>query len=163
MSDTDGHRIVFQTIGIIRTPHHEQAGTPIQPAYAAGMQGTAVLFGPYVEALSDVEGFERVWLIYQFDRSGPWRPVVVPYRDTTARGLFATRAPSRPNPIGLSVVNLVSIEGPVLTFSGADMLDGTPLLDIKPYVPEFDSHPGSRAGWFDTKAEPRTKADGRFE
>jgi tRNA (adenine37-N6)-methyltransferase len=162
MSDTQQPGIVIRPIGVIHTPHQGQPGTPIQPVYAEGMRGTATLLEPYVDALADLDGFERVWLVYEFDRARPWQPRVVPYRDTTARGLFATRAPARPNPIGLSVVRLVSIDGPVLTFDGADMLDGTPLVDIKPYVPEFDAHPGSRAGWIDLLASARTRADGRF-
>jgi tRNA-Thr(GGU) m(6)t(6)A37 methyltransferase TsaA len=103
-----------------------------------------------------------VWLVYWFDRAGPYKPRVVPYRDTHERGLFATRSPCRPNPIGVSVVRLLGREGNVLRVGGIDILDRTPLLDIKPYVPEFDAHPASKAGWLDEQREDRREADGRF-
>lgn len=116
-----------------------------------------------VTALDDLEGFERVWLVYCFDRAGPFRPRVVPYREQPGEhGLFATRSPCRPNPIGMSVVLLVAREGNVLRVRGVDVLDGTPLLDIKPYVPEFDAHPSSKAGWLDECASHHEVADGRF-
>ncbi len=113
-------------------------------------------------ALADLEGFERIWLICHFDRVGPFRPRVVPYRDTREHGLFATRAPSRPNPIGLSLVRLLGRDRNVLRVQGLDILDGTPLLDIKPYVPEFDARVPSKAGWLDETTEERRVADGRF-
>ena len=117
---------------------------------------------PFQAALRDLEGFERTWLIYHFHRSGPWRPLVVPYRAEVERGLFATRAPSRPNPIGMSAVKLLAVKGNVLEVRGVDILDGTPLLDIKPYVPAFDAFPGSRAGWLDQGGSDHEVADGRF-
>jgi tRNA (adenine37-N6)-methyltransferase len=162
MNDPQHPPVELRAIGVIYTPHRDASGTPIQPAYAAGTRGTVTLNAAYRDALADLEGFERIWLIYHFDRARVWQVRVVPFLDTTPRGLFATRAPARPNPLGMSVVRLVSVEGTVVTFDGADMLDGTPLLDIKPYVPEFDAHPGSRAGWFDTKANGQTTADRRF-
>ena len=116
----------------------------------------------FADALDDIEGFERVWLIYWMDRVVAFQPRVVPYRDTREHGLFATRSPCRPNPIGLSVVRLLSREAGVLHVADVDMLDGTPLLDIKPYVPEFDAHPSAKAGWFETGGVDRRVADGRF-
>jgi tRNA-Thr(GGU) m(6)t(6)A37 methyltransferase TsaA len=113
-------------------------------------------------ALEDIEEFERVWLVYWFDRAGPFKPRVVPYRDTREHGLFATRSPCRPNPIGLSVVRVLGRHGRTLRVSGIDVLDGTPLLDIKPYVPAFDAYPSSKAGWLDESHEHRELADGRF-
>jgi tRNA-Thr(GGU) m(6)t(6)A37 methyltransferase TsaA len=154
--------VVFRPIGIIRTPHVAQQGTPIQPACAQGVRGAVTLLDDYVEALADLEGFERIWLIYHLDRAASWRPRVVPYRDVVERGLFATRAPSRPNPIGLSVVRLLSVKENTLEVEGVDMLDGTPLLDIKPYAPAFDAYPTSRAGWLDSTTSPASTADGRF-
>ena len=154
--------VLMQPIGVIWSPHRSPAGTPIQPAYAEQSDGEVVVDERFAPALADIEGFERIWLIYCLDRAGPFKLTVVPYRDTQEHGLFATRAPSRPNPIGLSVVRLLGREGNVLRVRGLDILDGTPLLDIKPYVPEFDAFPDSRAGWLDAHREDRRKADARF-
>jgi tRNA-Thr(GGU) m(6)t(6)A37 methyltransferase TsaA len=152
----------MRPIGIIRSPHRSAAGTPIQPAYAEAVEGEVVVDESLASALDDVEGFERIWLLYCLDRAKPWKSKVIPYRDTQERGLFATRAPSRPNPIGLSVVRLLAREGNVLRVSGLDILDGTPLLDVKPYVPEFDAFPDSKAGWLDERRADRREADCRF-
>ena len=154
--------LTLRTIGVIRSPFTAAVGTPIQPAYARGAAGEVVVAEPYVEALDDIEGFERVWLIYWMDRVGRFQPRVTPYRDTRAHGLFATRAPCRPNPIGLSAVRLLRREGCILHVADLDIIDGTPLLDIKPYVPEFDAYPQSRAGWFEEPGEDRRVADDRF-
>jgi len=161
-SDSKRAALQPQVIGVIRSPFDAAAGTPIQPAYAHGVEGDAIVAEPYAEALDDIEGFERVWLIYWMDRVGEFRPHVTPYRDTRAHGLFATRAPCRPNPIGLSVVRLLRREGRILHVADLDIIDGTPLLDIKPYVPEFDAHPRSRAGWFEKAGADRRVADDRF-
>ena len=155
-------RLRLRSIGVIRTPFAEAAGTPIQPAYARGIEGQVVVDEVFTPALDDLEGFERIWLIYWMDRSLRFQLSVVPYRDRRERGLFATRAPSRPNPIGLSVVRLLRREGAILHVADVDMLDGTPLLDVKPYVPAFDAHSSSKAGWFDRRAASRERADGRF-
>jgi len=154
--------IVFRPIGVIHTPHRQQAGTPIQPACAEGVRGTVTVLDAYVDALADLGGFERIWLLYHLDRAAPWKARVVPYRDVVERGLFATRAPSRPNAIGLSVVRLLRVNGNTLEVEGVAVLDGTPLLDIKPYAPEFDAYPGSRAGWLDEAATENASADDRF-
>jgi len=161
MSETKSD-IVMQSIGVIRSPHQTAAGTPIQPAYAEQVDGEVVVDESFESALGDLEGFERIWLVFCLDRAGPFKPRVVPHRDTKEHGLFATRAPSRPNPIGLSVVRLLRREGKVLHIRGLDILDGTPLLDIKPYIPEFDAFPSSRAGWLDERREDRRAADNRF-
>ena len=163
MTDTAVKDILFRPIGMIHTPFHAHTGTPIQPAVADGAAGTITVLTPYSDALDDLAGFERIWLLYHLDRAAPWRRKVVPYRDVVERGLFATRSPCRPNPIGMSVVRLLSVEGNVLHVCDADILDGTPLLDIKPYVPEFDSHPISKAGWLDQASSQRCVADERFE
>ena len=154
--------MVLRVIGRVHTPFSEGAGTPIQPVYAPDAEGTVVVDEPFAAALDDLEGFERIWLLFWMDRVVPFRPRVVPYRDTRERGLFATRSPCRPNPIGLSVVRLVRREGPVLHVAGVDILDGTPLLDVKPYVPDFDAFPSSKAGWLDERGADRRVADGRF-
>lgn len=153
-------------IGIIRTPFVQPVGSPIQPCFAKGARGEALIEEPYREGLRDLEGFDRLWLIYLFHQSSRWRPLVIPFRDTQSRGLFATRAPARPVPIGISVVRLVSVTHDRLKLEEVDMLDGTPLLDIKPYVPRFDSFGDARAGWLDDADAmgcARTNADGRFE
>jgi tRNA (adenine37-N6)-methyltransferase len=157
-----GNSITMQVIGVIRSPFTEAAGTPIQPVYGSGIEGTVLLNEPLSSALDDIEGFERIWLIYWMDRTGPFKPRVLPYRDTVEHGLFATRSPNRPNPIGMSVVRFLRREGVTLFIADMDILDGTPLLDIKPYVPEFDCRPNSRAGWFEKAGVDRRLADGRF-
>jgi tRNA-Thr(GGU) m(6)t(6)A37 methyltransferase TsaA len=116
----------------------------------------------YVAALSDLEGFSHVVLLCHLHRARPWRPLVVPYLDTAERGLFATRAPSRPNPIGLSVVRLLEVTGDRLEVENVDLLDGTPVLDIKPYVPEFDSPVEIRLGWLEEARRRSTRSDDRF-
>jgi tRNA (adenine37-N6)-methyltransferase len=159
----DGARLLgMWVIGRIHTPFTEAAGTPIQPAYAEGALGRVCVDPSLAPALDDLEGFERIWLVYLMDRVGAFQPRVTPYRDTREHGLFATRSPCRPNPIGLSVVRLVRREGHVLHVADVDILDDTPLLDLKPYVPAFDAHPISRAGWFDACGEDRRVADDRF-
>jgi len=152
-----------EPIGIIRSPFTDAPGTPIQPAFAAGAEGTVEVAEAFAEGLRDLDGFERIWLVYWFARASPARLAVTPFRDTAARGVFATRAPCRPNPIGLSAVRLLRVEGCTLHVADIDVLDGTPLLDIKPYVPQFDSHSVSRSGWLDRTGADRTVADGRFE
>lgn len=154
----------FQPIGVIRTPHDKKEGMPIQPSGAAGIHGTVEVAPEFAEGLADLDGFSHVILVYQFDRSEGFDLTVVPFLDTVPRGLFATRAPRRPNPIGLSVVRLEKVEGRTLHVEGVDVLDGTPLLDIKPYVPEFDAPPADRTGWLDDAADAaRTRrSDRRF-
>jgi tRNA-Thr(GGU) m(6)t(6)A37 methyltransferase TsaA len=161
-SEKAANLITVQAIGTIRTPFLEAAGTPIQPVYGPDGEGRVLLDEAYAPALDDIEGFERLWLIYWMHRTGRFKARVVPYRDTKEHGLFATRSPNRPNPIGISVVRLLRRDGSTLHIAGVDMLDGTPLLDIKPYVPEFDACVNSRAGWFDKAGVDRRVADGRF-
>jgi tRNA-Thr(GGU) m(6)t(6)A37 methyltransferase TsaA len=149
-------------IGTIRTGFARAAGTPVQPAFARGACGEVVVDERYGAALEDIDGFERVWLVYWMDRAGPFTERVVPYRDTREHGVFATRSPVRPNPIGMSAVRLLRRDGCILHVADVDVLDCTPLLDIKPYVPEFDAHPASRAGWLETAGEDLELADERF-
>ncbi len=165
--DVIRRRVVIMTfqvspIGIIHSPFTEANGTPIQPVFATDAQGTVEVFEPFAEGLADLDGFDRIWLLYWCHRANEPTMRVVPYRDTRERGLFATRAPSRPNPIGLSCVRLLRVEGNVLHVTGLDVLDGTPLLDIKPYVPSFDSFPGNREGWLGESSTGRIIADERF-
>ena len=155
--------IEVQTIGRIRSPFAVARGTPIQPSCAASAEGTVVLDPQFTEALDDIEGFERIWLVYWMDRADPYRAHVVPYRDTREHGVLATRSPCRPNAIGISAVTLLGREANVLRVAGVDVLDDTPLLDVKPYVAEFDAYPSSRAGWFEDAGRPGCAvADDRF-
>jgi len=158
--------VSYRPIGVIHTPHYAPDGTPIQPRFAKGIEGTVEVFEQYTEGLKDVDGFERLWLLYHLDRIKETRLRIVPYMDTFERGLFATRAPCRPNPIGISCVRLLGVEGNVLRIADVDMLDGTPLLDIKPYVARFDSWDTQRNGWTDRLPADRkregTRADRRF-
>ena len=148
-------------IGVIRSPHKEAQGTPIQPRWAEEAEGYAEVLPELVPGLRDLEGFERIWLLYWFDHAKPVSLEVVPFMDTQSHGVFATRAPSRPNPIGISTVRLLGIEGSRLRLSGLDMLDGTPLLDIKPYLPSCDVFEVKGIGWY-ARAQGDGRADARF-
>jgi len=140
-------QIMYRQIGVIHSPFQDIEGMPIQPAGAGGIRGTVEVYPEFLPGLRDLDGFSHVILLYHFHRAGTPRLVVTPFMDARAHGVFATRAPRRPNPIGLSVVRLLSIEGDLLRVENVDVLDGTPLLDIKPYVPEFDQYPAERVGW----------------
>jgi tRNA (adenine37-N6)-methyltransferase len=150
-------------IGTIRSAFSRATGTPIQPYRAAGAVGSVEIFSPFVEGLRDLEGFERIWLVYWFHRAAEAKMRVIPYSDTVEHGVFATRAPARPNPIGMSSVRLITIEGNVLRVADVDILDETPLLDIKPNIPLYDTYPIARCGWFDSVADGPVAADARFE
>lgn len=156
-------RMQLKPIGVIRTAFKEPAGTPIQPSRADGARGTVELMDQYREGLRDLEGFERIWLVYWLHRAPQARLLVTPFLDTRQRGVFATRAPARPNPIGISAVRLLRVDGSKLEVAGVDILDGTPLLDVKPYVPEFDCYQVNRSGWLDQPRVPRRVADARFD
>lgn len=151
-----------RSIGLIHTPFAEAVGTPIQPVFAQGAIGQVIIDEQYAAALDDIEGFDRIWLIYWLNRASAFQPRVIPYRDTKEHGLFATRSPCRPNPIGMSTVRLLGREGCALQVADVDVLDGTPLLDLKPYVPQFDAFPGSKAGWFEQTDVDRQVSDERF-
>jgi len=157
--------IEFKAIGIIHTPFPEPKGIPIQPAGGVGVRATIEVFAEYREGLADLDGFSHIILLYHLHRSEGCKLRVVPFMDTVERGVFATRAPKRPNPIGLSVVQLDRIEDGVLHIQNVDIVDGTPLLDIKPYVPEFDNQPRTRTGWLEQvrKSVSERRSDNRFE
>jgi len=150
-------------IGRIHSPFKQATGSPIQPSRAKGALGYVEIAPQFAAGLKDLAGFDRVWLVYWFDRASEAKLTVTPYRDVVERGLFATRAPARINPIGLSNVQLVDIQGTVLRIADVDILDGTPLLDIKPYVPAYDDFPVQRLGWIDTVPDRPVVADDRFE
>jgi tRNA-Thr(GGU) m(6)t(6)A37 methyltransferase TsaA len=157
--------VQLKTIGVIHSPFQQATGTPIQVLAAEGIEGTVEVFPEFVAGLQDLEGFERIWLVYWFDRAADDCSLTVrPYLDQEhPRGVFATRAPVRPNPIGISPVRLLEVEGHVLRVSDVDILDGTPLLDIKPYASQFDSFQVERAGWLQDAGDLHKMADGRFE
>jgi len=156
--------IRYRSIGIIHSPFKEPKGTPIQPAGAKGVNGTVEIFPEYAEGLKDIEGFSHIALLYHFHLSKGAALIVKPYMDSEAHGVFAMRGPSRPNAIGISVVRLVKVEGNILHIQDVDIVDGTPLLDIKPYVPEFDMREVARIGWLENKVHKvsASRDDGRF-
>ena len=155
-------KLELTPIGVIHSPHRQAQGAPLHPRWAEGAEGTVEIFPPFAAGLRDLDGFERIWLLFWCDRAREARLEVVPYLDTRRRGVFATRAPSRPNPIGLSCVRLLAVEEARHWVADLDVLDGSPLLDIKPYVPDCDVFEVRRVGWFATAAGPHV-ADGRFE
>ena len=156
--------IVLEPIGVIHSPFSDPKSMPIQPVSENSAAGRIDVFPEFAAGLKDLEGFSHILLVYHFHQSQTYSLSVTPFLDTEPRGLFATRAPNRPNPIGLSLVRLVRIEGSHLHVENIDVLDGTPLLDLKPHVPDFDCAPGARIGWLEkAKAEMRRKvADDRF-
>ena len=156
--------ILIKPIGVIHTPFKEPRGTPIQPIKSAGAMGTIEVYPEYQPGLKDLDGFSHIILLYHFHLSSGFELTVTPYLDTERHGVFATRAPRRPNPIGLSVVKLGRIEGNMLHVINVDMVDGTPLLDIKPYVNEFDSIDDYRIGWLRDRINQKgiDAADDRF-
>jgi tRNA-Thr(GGU) m(6)t(6)A37 methyltransferase TsaA len=127
-------------IGYVRSPFREKADAPRQ-ATLADVTGTIELLPEYVDGLSDLEGFDRIWVLFWFDRAEGWKPKVLPPRSTEKRGVFATRSPHRPNPIGASAIRLDRIEGNVLHVRDLDILDGTPVIDLKPYIAYADAFP----------------------
>jgi tRNA-Thr(GGU) m(6)t(6)A37 methyltransferase TsaA len=156
--------ITFSPIGTIRSPFTDIAGMPIQPTGARGIRGTVEIRREFVPGLKDLEGFSRIVLIYAFHRSNGYSLEVQPFLDPKPHGIFATRAPRRPNALGLSTVRLTGIREGTLDIEDVDILDGTPLLDIKPYVPAFDSYCEAKAGWFDAVSHNATtfRSDERF-
>jgi tRNA-Thr(GGU) m(6)t(6)A37 methyltransferase TsaA len=155
----------LKQIGVVHSPFQRAAGTPVQPFCAGGTEGQIEVFDSYLDGLQDLDGFQRIWILFWCHRARMPKLRVIPYRDTVAHGLFATRAPSRPNPIGLSAVRLYEICGNMLHVGELDILDGTPVLDIKPYVSQYDSYPAQRCGWLegDRTRKDVVVADDRFE
>lgn len=148
--------IAMEPIGVIRTPFGDKASAPRQAVVAAEAAGVVELFPDrgFEDALEGLETFDRVWLLFAFHEATGWKPKVLPPRSTVKRGLFATRSPHRPSPIGLSAVKLERIEGLNVHVRGVDMVDGTPVLDIKPYVPYADAFPDASSGWLSAPEDP---------
>jgi len=156
--------ITFKPIGVIRTPFREIGGMPIQPGGAGGTKGEVEVRPEFCDGLKDLDGFSHIILIYHFHLSEGYSLRVKPFLDDAIRGLFSTRAPRRPNPIGLSIVELERVEGCKMHVRGIDVIDGTPLLDIKPFVPDFDAPDVSRMGWLASRVEKlrEIRSDDRF-
>ncbi|UCF61970.1 MAG: tRNA (N6-threonylcarbamoyladenosine(37)-N6)-methyltransferase TrmO [Anaerolineaceae bacterium] len=154
----------LEAIGTIYTPFSDLEDMPIQPVNALGVSGKVVLEPEFGEGLRDLEGFSHIILLYYFHLSTGYNLTVKPFLDDESHGLFATRAPRRPNPIGLSVLRLEKIDGLTLYVSNVDIIDGTPLLDIKPFVPRFDCPPDVSIGWLSDKLDDvaATRSDDRF-
>jgi tRNA (adenine37-N6)-methyltransferase len=157
--------ICYQAVGVVRSPFTALEGMPLQSVAAPEVRGQIEIDPQFAPGLKDLDGFSHLHLVAHLHRGAPGGLEVVPFLDDTVRGIFATRSPRHPNPIGLSVVRLLAVAGPVLEIAGLDLLDGTPILDIKPYVPEFDSIAAERTGWLEQAAARvhRVRADGRFE
>lgn len=156
--------IKLKPIGFIHTPFEKPKGIPIQTTAAKGVKGRVEVFPEFVEGLKDLEGFSHLILIYHFHLARITALQVTPFLDTEKRGVFATRAPSRPNHIGLSVVELEKVEGNDLFVKDVDIVDGTPLLDIKPFVLQFDFKEVTKTGWLGKVIHklPNAEDDGRF-
>ena len=156
--------VIFKPIGIIKTPFQDLSGMPIQPVAAEGVEGTVILDPVYIEGLQDLEGFSHLILLYHFHQAGQAQLLVKPFLDEEKHGVFATRAPRRPNGIGLSIVRLLMIKENIIQIQNVDMLNDTPLLDIKPYIPDFDHPEVERIGWLE-KSRDKIRAkvsDDRF-
>ena len=156
--------ITYQPIGIVHSPFKQVENIPIQTSGAQGIKGSIEIYPMYIEGLKDLDGFSHIFLIYHFHLVYTIRMTVIPFLDTKKRGVFSTRAPTRPNSIGLSVVRLLNVEHGTLHIENVDLVDGTPLLDIKPYVPIFDVHPTENIGWLGNKVEDlgEKRSDERF-
>lgn len=153
--------VEFTPIGVVHSEHKVPSSTPIQPAYAQECEGRVEIYPQYAGGLKDLDAFSHIYLIYQLHKASPPRLIVKPFLQDVERGVFATRAPCRPNPIGLSIVRLLRVEGNVLYVKGIDILDGTPLLDIKPYIARFDCIQTDRNGWQDDVDEETARDRGK--
>ena len=157
-------QITYTPIGTIHSPSTELSGMPIQPTSENSAKGYIDILPEFVEGLKDLDGFSHIYLIYAFHKITQAKLTVTPFLDTEMHGIFATRAPSRPNPIGLSLVKLVSIDQARVHIDQVDVLDGTPLLDLKPFIPTFEPQEEVRVGWLEGKRDrvQKTKSDRRF-
>lgn len=156
--------ITYTPIGIIHSTNKKPEGTPIQFSGAKNSPGEIEIFPEYIEGLTDLDGFSHVILLYHFHLIDKPKMMVKPFMDECEHGVFATRSPARPNPVGFSIVRIAEIRGSRIFIDGVDIVDGTPLLDIKPYVPQFDAVTVEKTGWLENNAHKHatTKDDGRF-
>jgi tRNA-Thr(GGU) m(6)t(6)A37 methyltransferase TsaA len=151
-----------KVIGILKTEYETSENTPIQPGFSQSI-GKAIIQPKYIPGLNSLNTFSHIYLIYWFHKAKEPTLLVTPYLDKEQHGLFATRAPARPNPIGISIVQVMRIENDTIVFKGADMLNNTPLLDIKPYTSRFDYRDNVRDGWLSGRDTEKALADNRFE
>ncbi len=156
--------IVLKPIGVIHTPFKTVADIPVQPTADIKSEGWIEVFDEYAEGIADLEGFSHIYVLFHLHKTEYYKLKVIPFLDTVERGVFATRSPARPNHIGLSVTRILSIAGSRINITGVDMLDGTPLIDIKPFVPDFEDTADIRKGWLEGKEKniPGKRSDGRF-
>lgn len=157
-------KISFQPIGVINTPFKDLKNMPIQPKGGKGIKGSVEIFPEYVDGLLDLDGFSHIMLLFHFHLAEGYKLQTKPFMEDIKHGVFAIRAPKRPNPIGLSIVRLISIRENILNIENLDIIDGTPLLDIKPYIPDFEEFDDIRAGWAEKHAGKvkHQKSDKRF-
>ncbi|MDA3890381.1 MAG: tRNA (N6-threonylcarbamoyladenosine(37)-N6)-methyltransferase TrmO [Salinivirgaceae bacterium] len=158
--------IEIKPIGKIFTPHYTIQSIPIQPIAAEGVKGHIELLPKYVDGLKDIEGFSHIILIYYFHKIRGFELQVTPFMDTVKHGIFATRSPKRPNAMGISTVRLNSVDANILHIEDVDMLNGTPLIDIKPFFSKFDNRIDAKAGWLDARGDipvERMISDKRFK
>jgi tRNA-Thr(GGU) m(6)t(6)A37 methyltransferase TsaA len=156
--------IQFEPVGLIHTPYKDKSGMPIQSSLTQNSKGTVEVFNDYAKGLMDIDGFSHLILIYHLHLVNEAKLVCQPFLENKPHGIFAVRSPARPNPIGLSIVRLIKRDGNILHIEDVDILDQTPLLDIKPYVPKFDIRKNAKAGWFDKalKGVENRLSDDRF-
>ena len=154
----------IRSIGVVHSKFNTQKGTPIQSAGAQSETAVIEIFPEFVSALDDLQGFSHIWVLYRFNRIPGESLKVIPYLDTRPRGVFSTRSPRRPNSIGMAVVRLDEIKDGRLSIAGVDMLDQTPVIDIKPYIPDFDRHDAEEIGWYSEseRLSQKVLADDRF-
>jgi tRNA-Thr(GGU) m(6)t(6)A37 methyltransferase TsaA len=140
-------KITFKPIGVVHSPFKELKNMPIQPTGCKGVEGEIEIFPEFSPGLQDLDGFSHIFVIYFLHKVQGWKSKVIPFLDTQERGIFSTRSPVRPNPIGLSVLEIKAVNGNRIMVNNTDILDGTPVLDIKPFVPQFDQPENTRIGW----------------
>jgi len=158
--------ITYKSIGIIYTEFNDIDGMPVQPSGSGNAKGKIILNDEFVPGLFDLEGFSHITLIYHLHKVTSYKLYVVPFIDNKSHGIFATRAPTRPNAIGISTVKLINIEGNTLIIEDVDMLNETPLLDIKPFYPKYDNRKKVKYGWLEAKEHVdinKIKSDNRFK
>ena len=159
------NKIIIEPIGMIFTPYVEIENMPIQPIAAKGVKGYIEIYEEYAEGLKDLEGFSHITLLYHFHEICGFELMVTPFMDTEKHGIFATKAPKRPNAIGISTVKLIGIDRNIITVEQVDMLDGTPLIDIKPFYPRYDNRRNVKSGWLEKNKDiplDKLRSDERF-